>query len=42
MYPVYGYGGLTDEQVSEALVDRYPKAERARGFLIAKGMDDDG
>lgn len=27
-----------------ALVDRYPKAERARGFLIAKGLepDDDG
>ena len=24
-----------------ALVDRYPKAERARGFLIAKGMGDD-
>ena len=24
-----------------ALVDRYPKAERARGFLIAKGLDAD-
>jgi hypothetical protein len=24
-----------------ALVNRYPKAERARGFLIAKGMDGD-
>lgn len=24
-----------------ALADRYPKAERARGFLIAKGLDDD-
>lgn len=23
-----------------ALVNRYPKAERARGFLIAKGMDE--
>ena len=23
------------------LVARYPLAERARGFLIAKGMDDD-
>lgn len=23
------------------LVNRYPKTERARGFLIAKGMDDD-
>jgi predicted metal-dependent hydrolase len=23
-----------------ALVDRYPKAERARGFLIAKGLDE--
>jgi len=23
-----------------ALVDRYPKAERAKGFLIAKGLDD--
>ena len=26
----------------QALVDRYPKAERARGFLIAKGMEGDG
>lgn len=25
-----------------ALVQRYPKAERATGFLIAKGMDPDG
>jgi predicted metal-dependent hydrolase len=25
-----------------SLVDRYPKAERARGFLIAKGLDADG
>jgi hypothetical protein len=25
-----------------ALVARYPKAERARGFLIARGMDGDG
>lgn len=25
-----------------ALVDRYPRAERARGFLIAKDLDDDG
>lgn len=25
-----------------ALVGRYPKAERARGFLIAKGLDDEG
>ena len=25
-----------------ALVDRYPRAERARGFLIAKGMEGDG
>jgi predicted metal-dependent hydrolase len=24
------------------LVDRYPLAERARGFLIAKGLDPDG
>jgi hypothetical protein len=24
-----------------ALVDRYPKAERARGFLIAKGLEGD-
>ena len=24
-----------------ALVDRYPRAERARGFLLAKGMDSD-
>jgi hypothetical protein len=24
-----------------ALVERYPKAERAEGFLIAKGMGDD-
>lgn len=24
-----------------ALVDRYPRAERARGFLLAKGMDGD-
>jgi predicted metal-dependent hydrolase len=24
-----------------ALVDRYPRAERARGFLIAKGLDPD-
>ena len=24
------------------LVDRYPMAERARGFLIAKGLDPDG
>ncbi|MGH9188322.1 MAG: M48 metallopeptidase family protein [Acidimicrobiales bacterium] len=24
-----------------ALVDRYPKAERAKGFLIAKGLDGD-
>lgn len=24
-----------------ALVDRYPRAERARGFLIAKGLGDD-
>ena len=24
-----------------ALVDRYPKAERARGFLIAKGLEPD-
>jgi predicted metal-dependent hydrolase len=24
-----------------AIVNRYPKAERARGFLIAKGMEDD-
>ena len=24
-----------------ALVDRYPRAERARGFLIAKGMEGD-
>jgi predicted metal-dependent hydrolase len=24
-----------------AVVDRYPRAERARGFLIAKGMGDD-
>jgi hypothetical protein len=24
-----------------ALVNRYPKAERARGFLIAKGLDTD-
>ena len=24
------------------LVDRYPLSERARGFLIAKGMDEDG
>ena len=23
------------------LVDRYPLSERARGFLIAKGMEDD-
>lgn len=23
------------------LVDRYPKAERAKGFLIAKGMEDE-
>jgi predicted metal-dependent hydrolase len=23
------------------LVDRYPLAERARGFLIAKGMEDE-
>ena len=26
----------------QALVDRYPRAERARGFLIAKGMEGDG
>ena len=25
-----------------ALVARYPKAERARGFLIAKGLEEDG
>jgi predicted metal-dependent hydrolase len=25
-----------------ALVDRYPKAERARGYLMAKGIDGDG
>src|SRR4051794_39869358 len=25
-----------------ALVDRYPRAERARGFLIAKGLESDG
>jgi hypothetical protein len=25
----------------DALVDRYPKAERAKGYLIAKGLDDD-
>lgn len=24
-----------------SLVDRYPKAERAKGFLMAKGLDDD-
>jgi len=24
------------------LVNRYPKAERARGFLIAKGLEEDG
>jgi len=24
-----------------ALVDRYPRAERARGYLIAKGLDGD-
>jgi predicted metal-dependent hydrolase len=24
-----------------ALVDRYPRAERARGFLMAKGLEDD-
>jgi predicted metal-dependent hydrolase len=24
------------------LVDRYPLSERARGFLIAKGMEEDG
>lgn len=25
-----------------ALVNRYPKAERARGYLMAKGVDEDG
>lgn len=25
-----------------ALADRYPRMERARGFLIAKGLDEDG
>jgi predicted metal-dependent hydrolase len=25
----------------DALVDRYPKAERARGYLLAKDLDDD-
>jgi predicted metal-dependent hydrolase len=32
---------LNHSPAFHALVDRYPKAERARGFLIAKSGDDD-
>ena len=41
----YQYAHLVEPNHSDrfwALVNRYPRTERARGWLMAKGLEDDG